>query len=246
MIQTNYTINNDLFNGIDKSNKINSTYSLPLNGNIPFIQYQIINIESKENINETSSIETYNDIPDYEGHYQVSDKGNIKSLKQNKETVLKPSIDKKGYYKVSLYKEGESRKVYIHRLVIRAFKGEIPKGKNLVVDHIDNDKTNNELDNLQVISNRENLSKDKWRYNPSSLYTGVCYSSRKKKWESSISVNGVSFHLGYFNNEVNAALEYVNALEYNNEHSDLTNYPFKTKKRILFSNDLNQLTIDFC
>ena len=189
--------------------------------------------------------EVYKNIPEYEGHYQISNKGNVKSLKQNKETVLKPSIDKKGYYKVSLYKAGKGRKFYIHRVVIQAFKGEIPKDKNLVVDHINNDKTNNELINLQVISNRENLSKDKWRYNPTSFYTGVCYHTTKKKWESSISVNGDSFHLGYFNNESKAGLEYKRALQHYNKYSDLTTYSFKTNRRNLCLTDVNQLTISF-
>ena len=201
--------------------------------------------EGFSKIEKGLSNEEYMDIPNYEGHYQISNKGNVKSLKQNKETVLKPSIDKKGYYKVSLYKAGKGRKFYIHRVVIQAFKGEIPKDKNLVVDHINNDKTNNELINLQVISNRENLSKDKWRYNPTSFYTGVCYHKTKKKWESSISVNGDSFHLGYFNNESKAGLEYKRALEHYNQYSDLTTYSFKTKRRNVYSIDVNQLTINF-
>lgn len=190
--------------------------------------------------------EVYKDIHEYEGQYQVSNKGNIKSLKQNKETILKPSIDKKGYYKISLYKDGKGRKFYIHRLVIQTFNGQIPEGKNLVVDHINNDKTNNESDNLQVISNRENLSKDKWRSNPSSPYTGVYYHKTKGKWASSISVNRTTFHLGYFYNESKAGQEYNYALEYINEHSNLTNYLFKTNRiNEVFSNNSNQLTINF-
>lgn len=190
--------------------------------------------------------EKYKDIKEYEGQYQISNKGNIKSLKKNKEFILSPIIDKKGYHKISLYKEGKEKKFYIHRLVFQMFNYQIPDGKNLVVDHIDNDKTNNELDNLQVISNRENLSKDKWRYNPSSLYTGVCFHTTKRKWESSIFVNGNSFHLGYFRDETIAAQEYKNALEYYNKHSDLTNYPFKTKRiNEVFSININQLTINF-
>ena len=239
MTQQNCTINNDILNQIDisfKSNQVDKS----------IINYQVVNNNSKRKRNETSSIEIYMDIPEYEGQYQISNKGNVKSLKQNKETILNPSSDKKGYCKVSLYMEGKSRKFYIHRLVIQAFKGEIPKGKNLVVDHIDNVKTNNELDNLQVISNRENLSKDKWRHNISSPYTGVCFCKAKNKWESSIFINGTSFHLGFFQNETYARQEYIIALEYYNEHSDLNNFPFKTKRRdkAIFT-DYNQLTINF-
>ncbi len=115
----------------------------------------------------------------------------------------------------------------------------------MVVDHMDKDSTNNRLDNLQVISSRENSSKDQWRRNPSSFYTGVSYSSGKKKWEASISVNGKAFHLGYFNVESIAAQEYFNALEYIDEHSSLTYFPFKTKRREVNCNDINQLALVF-
>jgi hypothetical protein len=196
---------------------------------------------------KTSTIEEYKDIPDYEGHYQVSNLGNIKSLKRNGERVLKPSIDKtKGYYRICLYKNKKRKSAYIHQLVAMAFLNHIPNGNKTVIDHIDYNEENNKLDNLQVISNRENLSKDKWRYNPSSLYTGVSKGSTKKKWESSISVKGNSFHLGYFNSETIAGLEYKKALEFSDEHSNLTGYPFKTNRRNAGnSNDINQIAINF-
>jgi hypothetical protein len=192
------------------------------------------------------SKEQYKDIPEYEGHYQISNLGNIKSLKRNGERIMNPCIDKtKGYLRVNLFKESKRKSLYVHQLVAIAFLGHKPNGNKLVVDHMDNDKTNNRLDNLQVISSRENSSKDQWRHNPSSYFVGVSYSSGKKKWESSISVNGISFYLGCFKNESNAGQEYANALEYIDKRSNLIDYPFKTNRRGFNEADINQLTFVF-
>jgi hypothetical protein len=192
------------------------------------------------------SKEQYKDIPEYEGHYQISNLGNIKSLKRNGERIMNPCIDKtKGYLRVNLFKESKRKSLYVHQLVAIAFLGHKPNGNKLVVDHMDNDKTNNRLDNLQVISSRENSSKDQWRHNPSSYFVGVSYSSGKKKWESSISVNGISFYLGCFKNESNAGQEYANALEYIDKRSNLIDYSFKTNRRGFNEADINQLTFVF-
>jgi len=195
---------------------------------------------------EAMIIEEFKDVVGFDGHYQVSNLSRVKSLKRNGEKMLSPSIDKtKGYYRVNLYKNNQRKLVYIHQLVAIAFLGHKPNGNKMVVDHIDNNKGNNRVDNLQVISSRENSSKDQWRRNPSSLFIGVCWSSGKKKWESSISINGKTNHLGYFNNESIAAQEYSNALEYIDEHSSLMYFPFKTNRRSVNESDINQLTFVF-
>ena len=241
MIQTNTAINNDLLSLFDKSIKSNSSNTLLLKTYVPALQFQGINYKNK-GVTE----EIFIDIKGYEGHYQISNKGRIKSFNRNAENIIKSSIDKtKGYYRVCLYNSGKRKSFYIHQLVAIAFLGHIPNGNSLVVDHINNDKANNELSNLQVISSRENSSKDKWRHNPSSLYPGVYYSLTKKKWASSISVNGTPFHLGYFNIESIAGQEYSNALGHYSEHSNLTNFTFKTKRRGVYETYINQLAFVF-
>jgi len=196
---------------------------------------------------KTSTIEVYKDIIGYEGHYQISVLGNVKSLKRNSERILSPSIYKtKGYYRICLYKNSKRKSCYIHQLVAITFLGHTPNGNESVIDHIDHDKTNNKLENLQIISNRENLTKDKWRYNLSSSYIGVSFNSNKNKWESSIYVKGKSYHLGYYDNETNAAQEYNNALEYYNKNYDLIYYPFKTNRsKMVFPTDINQLSFNY-
>ena len=95
------------------------------------------------------------DIKNYEGLYAVTSCGKVWSYKYKK--FLKPASDKKGYFKVVLYKNGKCKNYKIHRLVAEAY---IPNPDNLPqVDHIDNDKTHNYINNLQWITNRNNVRK---------------------------------------------------------------------------------------
>lgn len=243
MTQNNITINNSSVSLFDNTNEYELSLNIELSSlknNYSSFKYNFI--RSGEKISK----EEFKDIPEYEGHYQISNKGNVKSLKRNGGKMLSPSIGKKSeYFRICLYKNKKRKSFYIHQLVAITFLGHKPNGGKMVVDHISNDKTDNTLSNLQVISSRENSSKDQWRRNPSSFHVGVCLSTSKKKWESSISVNGISFHLGYFNDEYIAAQEYINALDYIDKHSSLIDYPFKTKRRVIINTDKNQLTFTF-
>lgn len=88
--------------------------------------------------------EIYKDIKGYEGEYMVSNRGNVYSCKRN--IVLKPAIAK-GYLRVGLYQDGVRKYFLVHRLVAEAF---IPNPKNLpVINHLDEDKTNNDVSNLE-------------------------------------------------------------------------------------------------
>ena len=106
--------------------------------------------------------EIWKDIKDYEGLYQVSNLGRVKSLPNTahkNEIILKPSITN-GYYSVALNKSGKQKRVYIHRLVAEAF---IPNPHNLSqVGHKDEnnyktgDGCNNCVDNLEWCTQEEN------------------------------------------------------------------------------------------
>ena len=102
-------------------------------------------------------MEIWKDIEGYEGLYQVSNLGRIKSLRYNKEKILKPGITKRGYCIVILVKNNVKTTYTVHRLVYKAFKGELIEG--LVIDHISGIKTQNNIKNLQQITNRENTVK---------------------------------------------------------------------------------------
>lgn len=165
--------------------------------------------------------EIFKDIPGYEGIYQVSDLGRVKSLERKawngngyrliKERILKPSSNKNnGYLYVVLRKEENPKTFSIHKLVAVVFLNHIPNGHNIVVDHKDNDKANNRKDNLQIITQRKNTSKDK--KNKTSKYTGVSWHKRRKKWLTHIRINGKVKHLGYFTNEEDAVGAYQEKL----------------------------------
>ena len=154
--------------------------------------------------------EIWKDIPNYEKYYKVSNFGGIFSLRNSR--ILKQYIVS-DYYSVKLCNDN-SRKIFnVHQLVAMAFLNHKPNGINIVVDHIDNNKLNNNLDNLQLITHRENISKDKFRYNYSSKYVGVCWDNKNKKWRSRIRINGSQKHLGYFINEIDAHIAYQNKLK---------------------------------
>lgn len=89
---------------------------------------------------------------DYRGLYQVSNLGNIKSLgndKKRKEKILKAKKTKDGYLSLNLWKNGKQKMFYIHRLVAYMFiKNDDPLNKTQV-NHIDENKENNNVENLE-------------------------------------------------------------------------------------------------
>lgn len=150
--------------------------------------------------------EIWKDVVDYEGLYEVSDLGRVKSLKCNRKKILKPSINARGYLQVNLGKT-----INIHKLVAMAFLNHIPCGMTLVVDHINNNKLDNRVDNLQIISQKENTLKSFRK--KSSKYIGVCWDKKNYKWKSHITVNGKLKYLGRFINEFDASQAYQTALK---------------------------------
>jgi len=155
-------------------------------------------------------MEDWKDIPSYEGLYQVSNLGKVKSLRFNKDKILKTSIDAYGYSNVSLWNDKKQKTKKVHKLVAIVFLNHIPSGFNLVVDHINNNKLDNSLENLQIITHRENSSKDK---KGTSKYTGVSWNRDMSKWQVGITINGKKKGLGYYNNEYKASLVYKNKLK---------------------------------
>ncbi|MCR5524688.1 MAG: HNH endonuclease [Lactobacillus sp.] len=100
-----------------------------------------------------NSKEIWKDIQGYEGLYQISDFGRVKSL-YKQSMILKPQINNRGYYFVMLYKNGKYHHALVHRLVATAF---IPNKDNLTqVNHKDEDKSNNSVSNLEWCTNLYN------------------------------------------------------------------------------------------
>ena len=117
----------------------------------------LINNQEQENIKAIQVDDYWVDIKDYP-NYQVSDTGKIKTTANNatkKERILKPKINKQGYNRVGLYKNNKVKFFSIHRLVITHFGVSI-KDK-LQINHIDADKNNNHISNLEWCNGSENI-----------------------------------------------------------------------------------------
>ena len=100
--------------------------------------------------------ETWKAIAGYEGLYEVSNLGRVKSLKYGKEKILKPGKNTGGYLQVSLFKDGKTSNLRVHRLVAEAF---IPNPKGLAtINHKDEVKTNNAATNLEWMSQKDNIN----------------------------------------------------------------------------------------
>ena len=92
------------------------------------------------------------DIPNYENKYAATEDGRIYSYR--KKDFLKPWLSAKGYLSVELYKNGRGKKFLVHRLIAETFldnPNELPQ-----VNHIDEDKTNNCVSNLEYCDNKYN------------------------------------------------------------------------------------------
>ncbi|WPH68848.1 HNH endonuclease [Enterococcus phage EF-M80] len=104
-------------------------------------------------------IEEWKDIEGYEGLYQVSNLGRVKRSKgkyMKSERILMLFINTPGYLQVMLCKNNKCKKFTVHRLVANAF---IPNPENKPqVNHIDEDKTNNMVSNLEWVTAKENVN----------------------------------------------------------------------------------------
>jgi len=161
-------------------------------------------------------MEIWKDIKGYEGIYQVSNLGNVKNIKYERKKNLSPAKTRYGYLKVVLCKKGVNKSKIVHKLVAIAFLNHKPCGWELVVNHKDFNKLNNKLENLEIVTNRENTNRKHLK--STSKYTGVSWSKVYNKWVTSIHYDGKPHILGYFIDEYEAHLAYENKLiEINNK-----------------------------
>ena len=101
--------------------------------------------------------EVFKDIKGYEGRYQISNHGRVKSLQRKgrlTDKILKFGFNNGGYHIISLCKNGHTKTKTIHKLVLVAFSSNL-KNKPCC-NHLDGIKTNNHIDNLEWVTDREN------------------------------------------------------------------------------------------
>ena len=165
--------------------------------------------------------EIWKPIKGYENLYEISSLGRVKSIDREvsrsnhkykvKGKILKATRAKNGYLVCNLYRSSKPKTFYVHKLVAVNFLNHVPKGYEIVIDHIDNSPINNMLDNIQVISHRENCTKDK--KNGTSKYAGVSWCNTNKKWISCLRHKGKFINLGLFECELEASDAYQNKIK---------------------------------
>ena len=166
--------------------------------------------------------EVWKPVVGFESVYDVSTYGNVKSkhrvLKRSNgrlitinERILKPGVNSGGYKTVVLRNMGANKTVGIHVLVAQTFLNYVNDGTDQVIDHIDEDKLNNYIYNLQIVTFRKNVSKSK--RNGTSKYTGVHFSKLENKWIASIWIGTTKTRIGGFLNEKDAAIAYQSKLK---------------------------------
>lgn len=164
-------------------------------------------------------VEKWKDIPDYEGLYQVSDLGRVKSLERPRKKsennpnsyvrkrIMKASISTR-YLSTVLRKNGIPKVFLVHHLVSIAFLDFRPNTGNVVVDHINNNPLDNRLINFQLITKRHNSVKDvKNKTEHVGLY------ERNGFFEVTIGLKGKRCYLGKFKNKNEAIKKRLEAYD---------------------------------
>lgn len=145
---------------------------------------------------------------DFTGYYEASNLGNVKSLNYNhtgcEKLLVKVVVG--DYERVRLSKSGKISNYQVHRIVYEAFNGPIPKG--MQVNHINEDKTDNRLENLNLMTPKENIN---WG-------TGPCRRSKRmtNRPDQSKSVVQLNLEGTVIKDDWPSTMEVERVLKYNN------------------------------
>jgi hypothetical protein len=159
--------------------------------------------------------EEWSDIPGYEGRYQVSDQGRVKSFYRSpggkimkqflSASTTRPNPPK--YQRIGLRLDGKYKSRFVHRLVAMAFLN-VHEGE--MVDHINGDPLDNRLSNLRKCTLSQNMYNSKKATGKTSPYKGVTFHKGRKKWQAQID----SRYLGLFESPEDAHKAYCREAAY--------------------------------
>ena len=170
------------------------------------------------------------DIPGYEELYKITSDAQVISLpkKIRKSTIiLKSNTDKYGYLYVDLYKNEQKQKIKIHTLMALTFIGKRPY--RFTINHIDHNKQNNNISNLEYITIRENCTHYLLNQKKSSQYIGVYWCKVQKKWVTYIRIKKIKHYLGSFDKEIKAHNKYQACLHAHNNNESIKQFVIKRK-----------------
>ena len=170
----------------------------------------------------TKSNEIWIPVKGYEGYYFVSNLGQIKSADRTitridgnpqhfRSRILRQAVNSSGYCVVQLCINGLCKTRMVHHIVASAFLN-YDSTSGLVVNHINHNKMNNSVENLDVVTHRYNSSCHRYLQGKTSKYAGVHFDKRKKKWMAQIQICGKRKFLGYYDTEKEAANVYQKAI----------------------------------
>jgi len=152
--------------------------------------------------------EIFKDVKGYECYYSVSNFGRVFNKRQNK--IMKLSLSR-GYLIVYINKDLKGENKGVHQLVAESFLNHTPKDSKLVVNHINFKRDDNRVENLELVTVRENSNRKHLK--STSEYVGVYWNKQRRKWMASIHVNRKQKNLGSFSIEYDAHLAYQEALK---------------------------------
>ena len=102
--------------------------------------------------------EEWKDIEGYDGLYQISNYGRVKSLHYSKEKILKQTLTKTNYYQIRLSKNGITKQHYVHRLVAKMFVYNNDIDNKTIINHKDENPMNNHYTNLEWCTQEYNIN----------------------------------------------------------------------------------------
>lgn len=171
-----------------------------------------------------TTIEEWKSVPNYEDSYEASNLGKVRSLDRvvfferngcevkrflkGKEMKVRQPTKTLSYCSVSFVKNSKQKTRTLHRLIAELFLDSWDE--SLEVDHIDGDIFNNKADNFRMASSQQQKFNSKKRTGVSSQFKGVGWDKRKQKWRARIVIESKEKFIGYYTDEVEAAIAYDN------------------------------------
>lgn len=187
--------------------------------------------------------EEWKDIPGWEEMYQASTFGNIRSIDRTiiykdgrtykyKGVILSSSINTSGYLAVGLAKDNKIFTISVHQLIACAFLNHKINGYKIIINHIDRNKLNNHVSNLEICTARYNTAYTYFNKKTSSIYTGVRFNKKTKAWFTSMTIQNKEIFIHYSKDELICAKAYEIAVQ--NVHKfDGDKKKFRTLIKIL-------------
>jgi hypothetical protein len=134
----------------------------------------------------------------FESFYEVSNYGKLRRILKSGRKTLKSFITKDGYLSAAFTVNYKKTCKKVHRIVAESFLG---KYDSMCVNHIDGNKLNNYINNLEWVSTRENCVHRSSMKKKSSKYPNITWDKDRNKWRAQIYIDGKQVYIGIFNDE---------------------------------------------